>query len=323
MLFSLLAVPLALASMVAGYANPMACSGVCTNTHDPALIRRTSDGEYFRFATGGGIAIHKASSLTGPWVYQGEALSGGSKIDNSGAKDMWAPDVSYVGGTYYMYYAVSAFGTQNSVIGVATSKTMEVGSWTDHGSAGISSTTGKPYNAIDPNLYVGSDGKYYMQFGSFWTDIFQTTMKSSLTGTSGSGATNIAFNGSGTHSLEGSYMVYRDNYYYLFFSSGQCCNYDTSRPAKGDEYKIMVCRSTSPTSGFVDKNKVSCLNGGGTEVLASHDHVYGPGGQGVYNDPKNGWVLYYHYVDTTVSYLDGDKKLGINKISWSGGWPSV
>lgn len=51
-----------------------------------------------------------------------------------------------------MYYAISTFGTQNSAIGVATSPTMEVGSWTDLGATGIASSTGKDYNAIDPNL---------------------------------------------------------------------------------------------------------------------------------------------------------------------------
>lgn len=56
-----------------------------------------------------------------------------------------------------MYYAVSTFGSQNSAIGVATSSTMEVGSWTDHGATGVASSAGKLYNAIDPNLIlVGS-----------------------------------------------------------------------------------------------------------------------------------------------------------------------
>ena len=89
LLSSFLTVAAALASQVYGYANPLACSGTCTNTHDPSIIRRASDGTYFRFATGGGIAIHKASSIQGPWTYQGYALASGSTIDNSGSDDMW------------------------------------------------------------------------------------------------------------------------------------------------------------------------------------------------------------------------------------------
>lgn len=321
MKFSLFSSVAWFAATVSAYANPLTCSGTCTNTHDPSLIRRSSDGEYFRFATGGGIAIHKASSILGPWTYQGYALASGSDIDNSGADDMWAPDVHLVGSTYYMYYAVSAFGTQTSVIGLATSTTMEVGSWTDHGSVGISSSSGKPYNAIDPNLLQVGSG-YYMNFGSFWDDIYQLTMETTPTSAQSS-AYQIAYNSSGTHAIEGSYMVGYDGYYYLFFSSGQCCGYDTSKPAAGGEYKIMVCRSTSATGGFVDATGKSCTAGGGTIVLQSHGTIYGPGGQGVYDDPTEGWVLYYHYVDTTIGYSDADKRLGVNKITWSNGWPVV
>lgn len=50
----------------------------------------------------------------------------------------------------------------------------------------------------------------------------------------------------------------------------------------------------------VDADGTSCLDHGGTLVLGSHDLVYGPGGQGVYDDPGMGPVLYYHYVDTSI-----------------------
>lgn len=83
--------------------------------------------------------------------------------------------VILVGSTYYMYYAVSTFGSQVSTIGYATSTTMEVGSWTDHGSTGISSSSGKAYNAIDPSLVQAADGSYYMSFGSFWGSYSHTS----------------------------------------------------------------------------------------------------------------------------------------------------
>ncbi len=63
-----------------------------------------------------------------------------------------APDVHKVGSLYYLYYSVSTFGSQNSVIGLATSSTMDPGSWTDVRSVGVASTSAKPYNTIDPNL---------------------------------------------------------------------------------------------------------------------------------------------------------------------------
>lgn len=98
-----------------------------------------------------------------------------------------APDVHLIGSTYVMFYAVSTSGSQTSAIGYATSSTMEYGSWTDHGATGIASTSAKPYNAIDPNLIETSDGSaYYMNFGSFWGDIYQAEMASSGETVSGS-----------------------------------------------------------------------------------------------------------------------------------------
>jgi len=73
----------------------------------------------------------------------------------------------------------------------------------------------------------------------------------------------------------------------------------------------------------VDANGHACTSSGGTVVLASHGKVYGPGGQGVYNDPTYGSVLYYHYVDTNIGYADGDKVLGVNVIKWVNGWPTI
>lgn len=75
-----------------------------------------------------------------------------------------APDVTKIGDTYYLYYSVSQFGSQNSALGLATSKTMDVGSWQDRGAIGVNSNAGKNYNAIDANLFRGGN-KWYMNFG--------------------------------------------------------------------------------------------------------------------------------------------------------------
>lgn len=76
------------AFIVHGYADPGACSGVC-NVHDPGLIRRSSDGKYFRFSTGNEISYASASSIEGPWTAVGSVLPGGSSIDIAGNTDLW------------------------------------------------------------------------------------------------------------------------------------------------------------------------------------------------------------------------------------------
>jgi arabinan endo-1,5-alpha-L-arabinosidase len=314
----LLSAALAVLPLVQAYSNPGACSGACW-AHDPAVIER-SDGTYFKFNTGDGIEIATASSLSGPWTLVGYVLPDGSSINS--ATDLWAPDVTLVDGVYHLYYAVSTFGSQTSSIGLATSSTLEPGSWTDKGATGVSSTSAKAYNAIDPNLIlVGST--YYLNFGSFWHDIYQVALNSAATKTAGTAAYNIEYDSAGTHPCEGSYMFYYSGYYYLLWSHGICCGYDTSKPAAGAEYMIKMCRSTSATSGFVDSSGTACTSSGGDILLESHGTVYGPGGQGVFTDSSKGLVLYYHYADTTVGLADADYKFGWNALKWSNGWPYV
>lgn len=307
------------ASLALGFANPLSCSGTCTNTHDPAIIKRSSDGTYFRFATGGSLSVHSGPKIQGPWTYKGQVLS-------SFSSDAWAPDVHQLpDGSYILYYSVSKFGTQDSYIGVATSKTLNAGSWTNYGQTGLKSKAGDPYNAIDANLFQ-EGGKNYVFFGSFWQDIFYTTASSNgrTINLSSSKPVNVQFNGTGEQAAEAAYLFKKSNYYYLFFSAGKCCGYNANAlPRKGEEYSIRVCRASSPTGPFKDKAGKACTQGGGTMVLASHGWVYGPGGQGVLGGTDKGDVLYYHHVDTRVGYGDGDKRLGVNVIDWSSGWPVV
>ncbi|CAK4030507.1 arabinan endo-1,5-alpha-L-arabinosidase A [Lecanosticta acicola] len=301
-----------------------ACSGACQgDVHDPSVVYRADTKTYYRFVTNNLIRIATAPSLSGPWTNQGAALPNGSSIQLPGRDDLWAPDVFNVQGTYYLYYAVSKIGSETSDIGVATSKTMDSRSWTDHGSIGIPANTA--YNRIDPNLFQHSaDSTPYLSFGSFWQNIFQVPMANPPLTVAG-GTTHLAQNTSSPAYMEGSYQFQWDEYYYLFFSSGECCNVPPNLPAPGDEYKILVCRSSSPNGGFVDQAGRDCLTqNGGTLVLGSHDDVYAPGGQGVMFDPQqNSPVVYYHYVNPSVSYDYSQFFFGWNKLDFSSGWPVV
>lgn len=73
----------------AAYPDPGACSGDCW-THDPVVVKR-ADGTYFRFSTGGGMGIYKATDLTGSWTYEGVVLTSGSSISITGntGSDAW------------------------------------------------------------------------------------------------------------------------------------------------------------------------------------------------------------------------------------------
>lgn len=135
-------------------------------------MQRASDSKYFKFNTGTGIEIATSSSLSGPWTLQGYVLPNGSSINNAGRKDPWAPDVHLVGDEYFLYYAVSTFGSQVSAIGLATSGSMEPGTWADRGSVGVSSKKGGAYNA-SKQIYFGkgnvkADLSSRSELDSYW-----------------------------------------------------------------------------------------------------------------------------------------------------------
>lgn len=155
---ALLAVPAALLlalvpSSASAYPNPGTVTGDVV-VHDPTMIR-TSVGRYLLYATGGGVA-YKTSTDRISFTAGSDAFSAKPGWWSSYATEAWAPDISYHGGKYLMYYAVSTFGSNKSAIGLAGSTTGLPGSWADYGVV-YTSTTSSDYNAIDPNLFVDDD----------------------------------------------------------------------------------------------------------------------------------------------------------------------
>ncbi|MGW7520779.1 arabinan endo-1,5-alpha-L-arabinosidase [Streptomyces sp. NPDC054796] len=221
----------------------------------------------------------------------------------------WAPDITKVGSTYYMYYAVSSFGSNKSAIGLATSSTGAPGSFSDKGIV-YSTSTSSDHNAIDPDLLVDSDGRWWMTFGSWWTGIKVMELNPATGKRLNSSMAGVA---SASGGIEGPTMVKNGGYYYLFSSYGKCCAGTSST------YSIRVGRSTKPTGPFTDRSGKALTAGGGTPVLETHDRIIGPGGQDVLHD-SDGDLLVYHYYDGNDN---GTPKLGVNLMSWSGGWPTV
>ncbi|KZT57197.1 glycoside hydrolase family 43 protein [Calocera cornea HHB12733] len=325
-LLQLLLSLLALATgLVSAFPQPFKLTGPATFTHDPAIIYNPKSDFYYVFSTHGGVS--RSHELLGPWEAIGQYLPTGCSIitSNGGHCDLWAPDVHFINGQYTLYYANSAFGTQDSVIGVATSPTMEYGSWTDHGAV-FSSTAGDRFNAIDANL-ISFNGTLLLTFGSFFADIFQFPLAPSGLAplTNPPVLTPLAFNSTPPQSEEGAF-VYKPNsqdWYYLFYSSGVCCAFVAgSLPAPGDEYKLFVGRSRSPMGPFVDKNGTPLTQTGGTEILASHDNIYAPGGVSLMWDPKSRRdVIAYHWRPLNNIQGDSNSMLGLNFVDFSSGWP--
>lgn len=193
------------------------------HTHDPSVVKGP-DGWYYSFSTHNLVAISKAPSLNGYWKFIGSVLEGESVIDLPGRNDTWAPMVVRVGDIYYCYYSVSTFGSQDSGIGVATSRTLQPGSWKDHGAV-LESGANKTYplnitNAIDPAFFHDpKTGENLLTYGSFWTDIWQFWLAHDLEHVLWKPKpVHLSYDPEGTNPEEGSFMSYHDGWYYVSVS---------------------------------------------------------------------------------------------------------
>ncbi len=303
-------------------------TGDTSPVHDPSIIRQGST--YYVFVTDAGgqtgnIPI-RCSTDKIAWTscgYVFSALPSWVAGAVPAATGIWAPDISFFNGSYHLYYAVSSFGSQVSAIGLATNTTLDATDpkykWVDQGAV-LQSTAGADFNAIDPNILVDGSGSVWLTYGSFWSGIFQQQIDPT-TGKimSGSSTYHLAQRASGVSNdpIEGSSLVQKGSYYYLFVSWDYCCQ---SAPAQSD-YKIVVGRGTSPNGPFLDQSGVDMAAGGGTILLQGDGVTWaGPGGQTAYIDPADGDLITFHALNLTQNGLD---YLFVRSLTWVNDWPVI
>ena len=141
-----------------------------------------------------------------------------------------------------MHYSLSKWGEyNNNGVGVATALSPN-GSFTDLGSLVISKNIGV-LNSID-QCYFEEDGHKYLIWGSFRGIYYIELSNSGLKVLNGSTPTQIV----GT-AFEGTYLYKHNNYYYyLFASTGTCCE------GLNSTYKTVIGRPTTLFGPYVDKS---------------------------------------------------------------------
>jgi arabinan endo-1,5-alpha-L-arabinosidase len=268
--------------------------------HDPAAY---VVGETVYLAATG-LAAKTSTNLTS-WMSAGNPLPA-----RAGA---WAPDISYFGGAFHLYYAVSSFGSNESCIGQATRAALDSGSWTDKGNVICSNmgATKDNWNAIDPNVVLDDAGVPWLALGSFWGGIKMVKLNSD-----GARADDVLYDlasGPAGGAIEGAFVFKRCDYYYLFVSFGSCC----SSPYN---YNMRVGRSAVVTGPYVDKEGKPLASGGGSLLVEGNSTWSAPG--------HNAVIVYEHRTYNVYHALaapsgkNGAAMLRIAEIVWSAdGWP--
>ena len=301
------------------------------SVHDPVMIKQKDT--YYLFCTGWGISVWSSKDMLN-WKKEQAVFPSAPKWAVEAVPGfkghIWAPDISYYNGKYYLYYSVSAFGKNTSCIGLATNVTLDPKSpaykWTDQGKV-IQSIPGKTnWNAIDPNLATDGKGNPYLAFGSFWDGIKLVKLSKdrsriaediSRIPTIASRKKDLSVKGNlpavgdnpvdaGGNAIEAPFIFKKNGYYYLFASTDYCCKGPKST------YKMIVGRSKNIKGPYKDKEGRLMSCGGGSLLLQGDKDWYGVGHSATYTFNGADYLIFHGYDAAD----QGKPKLRVEKLGW-------
>ncbi len=290
--------------------------------HDPTIIQ---SGEYFYvYSTGETLEMRRSKNLHN-WEYLGSVLDDipqwvQDKIQDTEdvVSNLWAPDIFYHNGKYYMNYSASLWGRNVSTIALLSNVTLDpddpLYQWVDEGEI-ISSAdnTSVFYNTIDGAFIRDQSGQVWLSFGSFWGGIKLVRLNASTLKPANSTLYSLAWNPDTTYfPIEAPCIVYRNGYYYLFVNHDFCCD------GVNSTYKIKVGRSAAITGPYFDQSGVDMMDGGGTLFVGSGTRWIGPGHASIINVDGQDFFSFHAY----DALNNGAHALRVHELSWNpNGWP--
>jgi len=292
---------------------------------DPSVFQDPKSTLFYAYGTEDNWADGKGKRLVPileskdmvDWTYVGEAFQTKPSWKQQGG--IWAPDINYVDGQYFLYYSYSTWGDKNPGVGLAIANDPK-GPFLDQGKLFSSEEIDVP-NSIDP-FYYEENGKKYLFWGSFSHLKTQGTYAVELTSDGKkvkdfSHKTKIA-----AGDFEAVMIHKRKGYYYFFGSKGSCCD------GVNSSYHVMVGRSKKLLGPYLDRDGHSILErGNGTLLIKGSEKYVGPGHNSSIVSDKNGndWIL-YHAIDTGNGKLQNGtsrRVLMLDNLLWKNGWPSI
>lgn len=288
---------------------------------DPTPVK-APDGFYYVYATNSeengsvvNIQVARSEDLVN-WTRVGDVLP---ERPSWATRDFWAPHVFYDEDSqiYYLYYSgESNDEAQGKCLGVATSKKPE-GPFVDMGEPLL---CGDGFVNIDPmSLDDPASGKKFLYWGSGFEAIkVQELADDRISFKEGSEAVELVHPIANEDPenyqrlVEGAWVVYRNGFYYMFYSGDNCCGEDA-------HYAVMVARAEQPTGPF--RTMAEVTGSGNSVILERNERWNAPGHNSIITDEAgNDWML-YHAIDTE-SDASGRVML-LDKVSYESGWPQL
>jgi len=286
---------------------------------DPHIIRY--ENTFYIYVTGGKLL--KSTDMVN-WTDLGLVID--KPTWGTENANIWAPDIVKIGDTFLLYYSLSTWGDPNPGVGVAFAKHPE-GPWTDHGKLFDSQEIGVN-NSIDPTVFIGQDEKVYMIWGSMRGNYgieLASDGRSVLNGIAYANENKVHLAGYDTSigwsgdTYEGQYVIFKDGYYYLFLSSGSCCD------GLNSNYHVRVSRSQNPLGPYIDDQDRNMLSGyRGRIVVQSSSRMVGPGHNSIIIDDTGTYWMVYHVYRTDEGITHNGRQVAIDQLVWTeDGWPYI
>jgi arabinan endo-1,5-alpha-L-arabinosidase len=300
---------------------------------DPSVLR-APDGYYYAYATqtkraGEILNFQAARSLDlSTWEYLGEVLPT-KPTWAATTQRFWAPDVSrHPDGRYLMYYSAQPDGPEPGLcLGVAVADRPE-GPFVDSGEPLLAGGPG--FENIDPMRFVDpADGRQWLFWGSGFGPLRVRELSADGLGFAEDSVAQVivetrqagdpALYG---HLIEGSWVHYRQGWYYLFYSGDNCCGPDA-------RYAVLVARARHATGPYQTLTQATGTAG---TILTENARWQAPGHNSLITDLSGqDWML-YHAIDRQQPTFDAindeqgysRRVMLLSKVNYNEeGWPVV
>lgn len=233
------------------------------------------------------------------------------------ASTMGSPSIVKRNGEYRLYYSVSTAGRTQSVIGLTVTNMLNpdapASGWSDRGMVLLS--RGGSLRTIDPAVFADIDGRDWMAFVD--GDTIKLAELDPATGLQRAGDSILLLaTKAADRSLEAPFLMRHGDYYYLFASTGTCCQGLASGSG------MTVGRSRTITGPYLDKEGRSMLEGGGSPYygMGRYDgfRYLGLGHIEIFHSGSQDLVSYHGY-DTEQN---GAATIRMTPLGWDeNGWP--